>query len=123
MEHNNEGLEDDFPLQMGDFQVPCSFSSGVDSFTKAAIPFGPIPFGWFARRQGCYGINAISPDHGWNAGTWFERIMRWHLDENQHSVGILVYLNLVHLLKVLSMHIPTLEACIYIYIHVVCSKT
>ena len=45
MEHNNEGLEDDFPLQMGDFQVPCSFSSGVDSFTKAAIPFGPIPFG------------------------------------------------------------------------------
>ena len=23
MEHNNEGLEDVFPLQMDDFQVPC----------------------------------------------------------------------------------------------------
>ena len=23
MEHNNEGLENHFPLQMGDFQVPC----------------------------------------------------------------------------------------------------
>jgi len=26
MEPNNEGLEDDFPLQMIGFQVPCSFS-------------------------------------------------------------------------------------------------
>ncbi len=26
MEHNNGGVEDDFPFQTGDFQVPCSFS-------------------------------------------------------------------------------------------------
>ena len=23
MEHNNGGLEDDFPFQIGDFKVPC----------------------------------------------------------------------------------------------------
>ena len=23
MEHNSEGLEDDFPFQVGDFQIPC----------------------------------------------------------------------------------------------------
>ncbi len=23
MEHNNGGFEDDFPFQLGDFQVPC----------------------------------------------------------------------------------------------------
>ena len=26
MEPKNEGLEDEFPFQFGDFQVPCSFS-------------------------------------------------------------------------------------------------
>ena len=29
MEHNNEGVEDDFPLQRGDFQVPAVNFSGV----------------------------------------------------------------------------------------------
>ena len=28
MEPQNEGLEDVFPFQMGDFQVPCKFSWG-----------------------------------------------------------------------------------------------
>ena len=29
MEPKNEGLEDDYPFQLGDFQVPCSFFRGV----------------------------------------------------------------------------------------------
>ena len=29
MEPKNEGLEDDFPFQQGDFQVPFSFFGGV----------------------------------------------------------------------------------------------
>ena len=38
MEPKNEGLEDDFPFQTGDFQVPCYFSGVYGS----SIPKGSI---------------------------------------------------------------------------------
>ena len=38
MEHNDGGLEDDIPVQLGDFKVPCQFQG-------CSAPFSDIPRG------------------------------------------------------------------------------
>ena len=40
MEHNHEGLEDDFPLQTGYFQFPLIFQGEIWIFQKGGSFFG-----------------------------------------------------------------------------------
>ena len=42
MEHNDEGLEDDFPLQRDDFQAPFWFPRMSWNLTKNALTLGPL---------------------------------------------------------------------------------
>jgi len=73
MEHNSEGLEDDFPLQMGDFQVPYLFSR-VYQTSKSLFCFLLVSVFFFNHCK----LRRFWPGVvGWLCGSWPKKLDRF----------------------------------------------
>ena len=76
MEHNSEGLEDDFLLQMGDFQVPYLFS-GVYQTSKSLLCFLLVSVFFFNHCK----LRRFWPE-GWLGGCVVRGPKSWTVSSN-----------------------------------------